>query len=185
MTMPSGGIQSSNRNGGDEMRLDFEQRILRNPALGALLLWELSRSFQEYEPNNAGPSLPVIVVSAGMLLHRPTVLTIKGMQLVKGIGLARAIASEPEIVAGLQQRVEAAFAFSMDSLGLATASGLVVAIERQGRFPTYQATRQKLSPRLEAASRPIVPQLSASRRLGAWFAADQFAVSCAHLQLRF
>lgn len=167
------------------MQSDFEQRILRNPALGALLTWELSRSFQEHAIDGDGPTLPVVVVSAAMLLHRPTVMTIKGMQLAKGIGLARAVAQQPDIVANLQQRVETAFPFAMESLGLAAASGLVIVVEHQRAFPSYRATRQALPPRLETAAGAIAPPLSAARRLGAWFAAEKFPVICAYLRLRF
>lgn len=167
------------------MRHDFEQRILRNPARGAILDWQFCSTFEEYSPGGIGPTLPEIMVASTMLLHRPTIDTIKNMQFAKGAGLARAIGNNPEIVANLQDRLQTTFTYALESLAVAMAADLLVAREEKLTFPRYQRTRNTLPPRLEQSTSGIAESLAASKRLGAWFGAEKFVVTCAHLRLRF
>ena len=166
------------------MQSDFEDLILRNPALGASLIWWFCATFVDASKTRRGATLPEIAIAMPMLVHRPTVEAIKNLRLREG-SLARAIAREPDIAAGLQERMEGAISFVMQSLGLATASNLVVATADVGSFDRYVPARPALPTGLEHACNQIRDARDAAKRLGTWIAADGLAIASAQLRVRF
>src|SRR6266404_6878809 len=98
-----GGTPLINRKEPNNMRVDHEEILLRNPALGACAFWHLSRAFSEYGFGRA-PELPYFVLAAGMIFHRGTVDKIHRMQFDSGI--LKAVSERPDIVTGLQRRMQ-------------------------------------------------------------------------------
>lgn len=86
------------------MLQDHEERILRNPALGAAACWHFAEQFSEHAKGSP-PLLPHFYVALAILHHRASVEKLYRMQFDSGI--TKAVAEQPDIVAGLQQRLEA------------------------------------------------------------------------------
>lgn len=104
------------------MRIDFEERILRNPrAFGAVLAWRFAKS--DFEVERRGAGLAHLALAMPLALHRPTVRRMHRMKF--GSGLLHAVASCVDITSDLQQRTEQCFPMVLRSLTIATASGLV------------------------------------------------------------
>lgn len=163
------------------MQDDFERVILRNPALGAVLLWEFSAAYVSKSPEATPPTLADLMLVLPMILHGPTVKKIKRM--VPSTGLSRAILDEPEILANLQSRLESLASSSLDALAVANAAAL---LERSdgGGMPTF-SPRASLPPRLESQSPRARDMRAACRRLGIWFGSDGLVRTCAQLRVRF
>ena len=163
------------------MQVDFEERVLRNPALGAVLVAEFAESFAEHAVEGSAPTLPHVLVGLPMLFHEPTVQRIHRMRFESG--LARALAEQPLISLGLQQRVTRMKSNSLEALAVGCAAGL---LEREGGhgFPAFRATRKRL-PAFDVTNPTVGPMAKAGRRLGAWFAAIPFANACRLLRVEF
>ena len=65
--------------------------------------WHLARSFAEASSGEA-PELPYFLIGAAMIFHRPTVEKIHAMRFDSG--LVKAVSEQPDVVAGLQSRME-------------------------------------------------------------------------------
>jgi hypothetical protein len=104
------------------MREDHEEVILRNPAFGAGAFWYLARSFSDHSEGGT-PMLAHFVLAEGMLFHARTVQKIRNMNLDSG--LLKAISDVPDIVAGLQGRVEESVEEALHALQVGTATGIL------------------------------------------------------------
>lgn len=110
------------------MRIDFEERILRNPAFGAVLTWRFARSY--FEVDGRAPSLAHLTLAMPLALHRPTVRKVHRMNFASG--LIHAVASSVDITSELQERTQQTMPIVLQSLAVAAASELVV-VQRNGR----------------------------------------------------
>jgi hypothetical protein len=164
------------------MRVDFEERILRNPALGATLLWQFSRSYVDHRDDGHAPNLSFLLLPLPMLLHGPTMQKIKGMRFESG--LLKAVIDQPEIMHGLQHRVERMASTSLSSLSLACAAQLLIREEGYG-FPSFRPHNAKLPPALRSTAAIVGDMTNAARRIGAWFAHDGLQAVCFRLGIRF
>ncbi|MET4455560.1 three component ABC system middle component [Bradyrhizobium sp. RT3b] len=161
------------------MRPDHEEVLLRNPALGACIFWHLSRSFSEFGRGRA-PELPYFLVGAGMIFHQVTIDKIRRMQFESG--LLKAISDRPDIIAGLQGRMEEHSLGALRALQVGAASGL---IQREGGdgFPTFRAEGSDLPRALRDATAGVTDMLNGAKRLGAWFASEGMDVLFKQLNL--
>lgn len=163
------------------MQLDFEQRILRNPAAGAILLWEFAYAYRAQANALRGPNLPELMLVLPMAFHASTVRKVRRM--LPASGLARAISAEPDILAGLQDRLESLASLSFEALSVAHAAGLLTRTPGDG-WPHYSPMSQ-LPRSLESLSPGLKDMRSACRRLGAWLASDGLVRTCTQLGVRF
>lgn len=151
------------------MRVDHEEILLRNPALGACAFWHLSRAFAD---NGAGrpPELPYFILAAGMVFHRATVDKICRMQFDSGI--LKAISERPDIVAGLQRRMQEYSHASLLALQAGSSSGL---LQREGGegFPTFRAVGSDLPRAIRHGPSSVPDIMNSAKRLGAWFAIER------------
>ena len=86
------------------MKIDHEELLARNPALMASAFWHVAQRHAG-KAHGAPPILPIFVVSAALLLHRATVDKVHGMNFDSGF--LKAVVERPDLLAGLQRRVEA------------------------------------------------------------------------------
>jgi hypothetical protein len=176
--MRFGGIQTFRK--AANVRDDHEERLAHNPALLGRCFWYLARKYGETAKGRA-PSLPIFVVSAGLLFHRDTIDKIHRMNFDSRF--LKVIAERPDLLGGLQSRVENAFGSSLSALQLGVAARL---FEREGGkgFPTFRA--------LGGADLPVAlrdtssgEMMSAAKRLGVWFALEPFEVIQRQLVIEF
>lgn len=162
------------------MRNDHEELLAHNPMLLGSCFWHLARMYSEYAEGKA-PPLPVFVTSAGLLFHRATVKKIHRMQFDSRF--IKVVAERPDLLGGLQGRVESSFGASLKALQLGVASGLLQRDGGEG-FPTFRALGGGDLPRplREERSDDII---AAAKRLGAWFAVEPFEVIQRQLVLEF
>lgn len=163
------------------MLQDHEERILRNPGLGAAACWHFAAQFGEHAKGSP-PLLPHFYVAMAILHHRASVEKLYRMQFDSGI--AKAVAEQPDIVAGLQQRLEARAGNTLAALQVATSSGL---LQREGGpgFPSFRALGRSLPPSIRHAEGGTSQIYAAARRLGAFFAAEPLAPLSRQLMIEF
>jgi hypothetical protein len=163
------------------VRDNHEELLARNPALLSRCFWYLARKYSE---TNAGrsPALPVYIVSAGFLFHRDSVEKIYRMNFDSRF--LKVIVERPDLLGGLQARIEGAFEASLRALQLGVASGLFQRDGGEG-FPTFRALGGfDLPPDLRDTSRSV-DMIAAAKRLGAWFALDPFDTIQRQLAIEF
>ncbi len=164
------------------MKIDHEELIARNPALGACAFWHLARKHAE-TARGAAPPFPVFLVSSGMLFHRATIDKIHRMQFDSGF--LKAIVERPDLIVGLQARMERNADAALCALQVGVASGL---LQREGGegFPTFRALGgSDLPAPLRDYDPPASLLIGAAKRLGAWFAMDPFTILHRHLNVEF
>ncbi|UQR61182.1 DUF6521 family protein [Bradyrhizobium sp. C-145] len=163
------------------MRDDHEELLARNPALLSRCFWHLARKYGETAEGPA-PGLPIFLVGAGLLFHRDTVDKVHRMNFDSRF--LKVVAERPDLLGGLQSRVEGAFGASLVALQVGVASEL---LQRDGGsgFPTFRA--------LGGADLPVAlrepsssgEMIAAAKRLGAWFALEPFEVIQRQLVIEF
>jgi len=116
-----------------------------------------------------------------MVFHRKAARSIYGMRFDSG--LLKALADAPDILINLPERVQSLSRQSLASLGIASASGLVKRIP-DDPFPRFLA-KSSFPPSLKSSHVDTDQILKASRRLGYWFAMEDFTTICNLLQVSF
>lgn len=164
------------------MKLDFEFEVIRNPLLGAAAFWEFSNSYFQEARQLSGATLPMVMLVLPIVYHKRTVDSIRRKH--KKSGLLKALSENPEITIGLQERLEAMGDLSLRTLNVACSANLIRRQSTSG-WPIY-------IPELKRLPAPVVPVideakaiLSSSRRLGAWFAQEDFVVTISRLRVEF
>lgn len=163
------------------MRADHEEVLLRNPALGACAFWHLSRMFSEYGSGRA-PELPYFLIAAGMIFHLGTLEKVRRMQFDSGI--LKAVSDRPDIVAGLQGRIEEYSLLALKALQVGTAAGILQREGGQG-FPSFRATGADLPKPIRDGEASVPDIFSCAKRLGAWFAAEKITLLQKQLNIEF
>lgn len=157
------------------MRSDYEQIVLRNPAFGACALWHVARRFADKRSGQSpSPTLPHLALSTAMLFHEATVAKISRMKFESG--LLKAVVEEPELIAGLQKRLEASFPVCLAALQLGVAAKLLTREPGRG-VPAFRANGAELPPPIRHGN----PTNSAAKRLGTWLAMEELATVQARL----
>ena len=163
------------------MRADHEELVLRNPAITACAFWHFARNFAENAEGKA-PTLPYFFVVVGMLFHRATVDKVRRMLFDSG--LTKAITERPDIVAGLQERIETYAPTALAGLQVGASSGLLL---REGGvgFPSFRAEGPDLPKPLRQTASDITNIYGTARRIGSWFAEDDLPTLCRRLIIEF
>lgn len=143
--------------------------IINNPYLLAAVAWQVSRSYHDATGNASAPEIPTLVVSLGILLHRPSVKTIRAMQSRSGI--LKALSDNPYVRVGLQERMEGSAEAILDGINVGMAAGLMKIDYTGDSWPrVFPAPSPK---NLPAALQPTGERgrdmLKAAKRLGSWF----------------
>jgi hypothetical protein len=164
------------------MKIDHEELLARNPALMASAFWHVAHRHAE-KAKGAPPILPVFVASAAMLLHRATVNKIHAMQFDSG--MLKAVVERPDLLAGIQGRIEAHADTALKALQVGVASGLLIREGGEG-FPRFRAmSGNDLPSAIRDLDPPVSHILSAAKRLGTWFAMDSFEGVRRQLNIEF
>ncbi len=165
------------------MKTDFETEVVQNTALGAAALWQFCTSFSRKSARGQSPSLPYTMLVLPLVFHQRSVVVLAGKQF--GSGLLKALYDAPDLVVGLQLRLESLHLRTLRSLNLACAAGLLVSETVSGEFPVFRPLRKTLPTRLKPSHEQARLMLRAGRRLGTWFSAHDLAFLCSQLHVRF
>lgn len=162
------------------MKADHEEVIAHNPVLLARCFWHLSQCFGASADGRA-PSLPLFVIAAAILFHAESVEKIHRMKFDSG--LLKVVVERPDLLAGLQRRLEAALGPTLLALQLAVGTDL---LKREGGdgLPTFRAVGTNLP--LPLRDPPHHGEMAnAAKRLGTWFAAEPLIVIQRQLAVEF
>jgi len=164
------------------VKIDYEELLARNPALMASAFWHVAHRHAG-KAKGAPPILPMFIVSAAMLLHRATVNKIHAMQFDSG--MLKAVVERPDLLAGLQGRMEAHADTALKALQVGVASGLLIREGGEG-FPRFRAMNGSDLPlAIRDLNPPVSYVFSAAKRLGSWFALDGFEAVQRQLNIEF
>jgi hypothetical protein len=163
------------------MRADHEELVLRNPALGACIFWHFSRMYSDYSSGRA-PELPFFFIAAAMIFHARTVDKTSRMNFDSGV--LKAVSERPDIIAGLQGRMEDYAQATLWSLQAASNSGILRRETGEG-FPLFRAMGIDLPKPIRLGERSVSEMFSSAKRLGAWFANEPIDSLRKHLMIEF
>ncbi|ODS56056.1 MAG: hypothetical protein ABS36_06385 [Acidobacteria bacterium SCN 69-37] len=164
------------------MQLDFENKIVRNPVLGATLIWRFCSEYEAAASRKRHASLAEIVLASSLVAHSPTVARLHGLQF--DTGLARALDGYPELLIDLQARLQTSTVTCLRALAVAIAAGLVARTDQQA--PGQFATRLSALPSAVASEHPsVVDMHHAMKRVAIWIARDGLTPACLRLQVTF
>jgi Family of unknown function (DUF6521) len=162
------------------MRANHEELILRNPMLGACLFWQFANTFTEYRAG--APDLSLFFIASAMLFHQPTVEKVYRMNFDSGI--LKAVSDRPDLIAGLQSRMEDYSKNTLLNLQVAVGAKLLARVA-SGGLPLFRAIGTELPRELRKPESPVTEILAASKRLGAWFASEPPSTLQRHLMIEF
>lgn len=163
------------------MQTDFEERILRNPAFAAILLWRFARAF--HSESGRSPTLAHAALAMPLLFHRQTVKRLHRMNF--GSGLIHAVASTIDITTDLQRRAIETTPILLRSLQTACSSGLLQCHRSHDALPTLHPNRTSNIGVLEPTAEGAGHMVDTARRLGVWFARMPLQDICGLLRVRF
>lgn len=163
------------------LRSDHEELLLRNPALGACVSWHLARSFAEARAGEA-PELPYFLIGAAMVFHRPTVEKVHAMRFDSG--LVKAVAEQPDVVAGLQARMENNAKSALMALQVGCATRI---LEREGGegLPAFRARGSDLPFKVRHGEGGVPRMFNCAKRLGRWFGVERIDALQQQLRIEF
>lgn len=163
------------------LRPNHEELLLRNPALGACVSWHLARAFAEMASGEA-PELPYFLVGAAMIFHRPTVEKIHAMRFDSG--LIKAVSEQPDVVAGLQSRMENNAKSALVALQVGCAANI---LEREGGegLPAFRSRGSDLPFKVRLGEGSVPRMFNCAKRLGKWFATEKIEGLKQQLRIEF
>ncbi|WP_437323563.1 three component ABC system middle component [Sorangium sp. So ce381] len=164
------------------MSTTLEHDLVQNAALGATALWSFARGYMDRAEGREGPELPTCIIVLPMVYHRRTATTIHRMRADSG--LLKALHDNPELIAGLQRRLEALATRSLQALNVAVSSSLLE-WDHATPWPRVTPKRKTLPPELQSGQDDVATILGAAKRLGWWFAAEDVVSICLRLGVRF
>jgi hypothetical protein len=128
------------------------------------------------------PELPYFVIAAAMLFHGPTIAKIHAMRFDSG--LVKAISEQPDVIAGLQSRLENNARTAMKALQVGCAAGILEKESGHG-FPAFRAQGTDLPPKIRQAGGNVPRMINSAKRLGQWFAQERFHDIKQQLRIEF
>lgn len=117
-----------------------------------------------------------------MIFHRGTVEKTRRMHF--NTGILKVITEQPEILPGLQRRMEEHAIVALKALQVGCA---VCLLQREGGqgFPAFRARGSDLPKPIRGDGASVRDVFNCARRLGAWFATDELAVLQRQLNIEF
>jgi hypothetical protein len=165
------------------VKTSFELEVIQNTAIGAAALWQFSEYFQRSSTTGAAPDLARLMLVLPLAFHRRSAECIATKQFKSG--LLKILYDAPELVVGLQARMQAMYRRTLRSLSLASSVGLIERTTPEGSLPHYAALRRELPHGLKPTHGDVKMVLSCSRRLGTWLSGHDLAFVCVQLHIRF
>jgi hypothetical protein len=144
---------------------DLEERLIQNPLTGAVVLWEFTRKYETHRNTAQGATLLLLMPVLPIVFQRGPAEKLRGMHFDSG--LAKFLEEAPTVRADLQRRVAEFSSFTLSSINVACASGLLRRMPLV-TTPTFVTRLPNLPAQVVAKGTPATLSLAA-RRLGAFF----------------
>jgi hypothetical protein len=141
----------------------------------------LARSFADASSGEA-PELPYFIVGAAVIFHRPTVEKIHAMRFDSG--LIKAVSEQPDVVAGLQVRIENSAKNALLALQVGCAAQI---LEREGGegLPAFRARGPDLPFKIRHGEGGVPRMFNCAKRLGRWFGVEKMDGLIQQLRIEF
>lgn len=141
--------------------------IIQNHVLGAHALWEFVKNFESYHPQNKGVLLTLTLPVLPIVFNQEASTIIKSRNFKEG-SLIKVLAENGAFNIGFQERMEAMTEQTLKSLHLAFSLDLLLIDNND--FTLYSKETGNINFGSAKNYKDYYSILSASRRLGAWFA---------------
>ncbi|MAX79442.1 MAG: hypothetical protein CL843_04605 [Crocinitomicaceae bacterium] len=164
----------------EQIELD-EYDIVQNHILGAHIIREFVRFYQNNSEDNKGPTLVLIMPLLPLVLNKEARSSISNRRFIEG-SLVKTILEEKTLYAGLQERMEKMAGQTFQSLSIAFWMQLIDYDVESTRLRMKFSKNPKSE--LESAKN-YKEMLGASRRLGTWFAKLTFEELITVLKINF
>lgn len=117
-----------------------------------------------------------------MIFHRPTVEKIHAMRFDSG--LIKAVSEQPDVVAGLQSRMENNARGALTALQVGCAANI---LEREGGegFPAFRAQGPDLPLKIRNGEGSVPRMYNCAKRLGRWFGSEKIEGLKQQLRIEF
>ncbi len=157
----------------------FEQRVIQNTGLAAEAIWYAVHEACEANGRAEGVTLPLVFLVLPLTFHRRTATSLASK--TQPGALYKALASDREIIVGLQSRMQAMSERTFHALSIAFDAGLLLLDQDHQRqlFPG-----KKTQP-VAHATDEVKMILNAAKRVGQAFAEMNSVQLCTHLNVRF
>ncbi len=157
----------------------FEQRVVQNPGLGAEAIWHAAR--ETYEKKNRTEGMPLLLafIVLPLVFHKRSADALASK--VKLGALYKAISSDREIILGLQERMQALYDSTLQSLSIGFSTELLFLdpSEEPQLIPGVK------SPPIVHVTEEVKNLLAAARRIGWTIGELPMSQIMTHLNIRF
>lgn len=146
----------------------YDYNIYQNYAIGAHVLWEFSRTYQEFHTKKSSPTLLITLPVLPLVFNKRATDAIKNRSYKEG-SLYKTITENKDIYSGLQERMENSVDLTFKSINIAIASKLLI----YDHNTTQLIVNSKYEPQkiVHADYKDII---LATKRIGAWYAQLNF-----------
>jgi hypothetical protein len=149
--------------------LNREGRAIQNPALGSVLIWRATSTYQQSHKTGSFMPLPLCFLVLPVVFHEETAALVSGTRAASGLRkltekFRSAEESKTDLLLAVGRRAVAMRALSWESVQLAVASNIVSIDSAQGTLMSLSDT----SP-VSGVPLAIRPLLSSAEKLGTWF----------------
>lgn len=160
-----------------------EYAAIRNPALGAMLIWQFATAYSSAHPQKSGPPVQLAYLILPVVWNRTTGDILKGTLTKSGLRYFAGKFGESggegkDVLLAIHDRAHRLRPITRNSLRLAVSCGLV-GMGPQGLLIPRPAKRQpKVSP-------AVLAMIDGAEKLGVWFASMTVAEISLALHVRF
>ena len=143
--------------------------IFQNKIIGAHAIWEFAKCYSSYHAEHHNPNLMLMMPVLPLCLNKRVISGIKERNFKEG-SLIKALDEHKDLFSGLQERMEDMAELTLQSIFIASVSGLIVFQRETGEIiPSARNFPNKLKNQIGGPKNDYSDILSASKRIGAWF----------------
>jgi hypothetical protein len=157
----------------------FEQRIVQNEVLAAEVIWQAVQEAFEVGGRVDGVSFPLAFLILPLVFHQRTANVLSNK--TQPGAMYKALAEDPEITLGLQERMQSLSTRTLRSLAVAFDAKLI-ALDREGRQVIFPV--RKTPPVIHITSE-VKTIMNAAKRVGQSLSEMTPSQLITHLNIRF
>ena len=161
------------------MNFLFEQKVIQNTGLATELIWQAANEAYKANGKTGGVAFPLIFLVLPLTFHQRTALALAKKQ--QSGAIFKAIAEDREIIVGLQARMEALSARTMEALSIGFHTGMILL--DQGHLREILPGRK--SAPVSHVTQDVKTAVAAAKRVGFAFAEMTSEQLSNHLNIRF
>jgi hypothetical protein len=149
--------------------LNREVRAIQNPALGSILIWRATSSYQKNHKTGSFMPLPLCFLVLPIVFHEETSALVTGTRTASGLRkltekFRSAEESKTDLLLAVGSRAVAMRALTWESIRLGLASNVISLDTEDGSLMSLSDT-----PLVSGVPQAIRPLLGSAEKLGTWF----------------